>query len=68
MLGPNIEVIKPCLPKSIRFLGNIHTGGAPCLAVFASHGTAATIQTPNHTEFQRLNGSRQRGPLWFAHQ
>jgi len=68
LLGPNIKVVKPRLPESVRtrrFTPTMITRnwggrnwGAPCLVVFARHGIgAATLQTANYTQFQRLHSS-----------
>jgi len=75
LLRPNVEVIKPRLPKPIRRRTSTQTWGAPGLAGFARPGsrhhhspTTSTRRTPHKPDLQCLNGNRQRLPLRLAHQ
>src|SRR5260370_757992 len=43
LLGPDIEVIKACLPEAVRLFGATNTEGAPGLAGFARPGNGAAL-------------------------
>src|SRR5260370_10096175 len=74
---PNVKVVKPCLPESVR-----NHWGAPGLAAFARPfdplrtgsgngsfpGASIDFRTPDKTQLQGLDGTRERRPLRFTHQ
>ena len=71
LLRPDVEVVEPCLPEVIRFLGTINTGGAPFSLFLRDVGIGAIAPSSettisNHAELQRLNGGGQRLSLRFV--
>jgi len=70
LLCPNVEIVKPILPKPIRSIGGNRRRkwAAPGLAEFARPWSTEPLQAPNKTELQSLHGDRKCGPLRFRHQ